>query len=70
MFRERVGNVTWQELERARQNSRETPLYILTLFPDAPPDPKKLRDLQAAGDWLKLLERQKELTVDWTSTDS
>ncbi len=70
VFRERVGNVTWQELERARQNSRETPLYILTLFPDAPPDPKKLRDLQAAGDWLKLLERQKELTVDWTSTDS
>ena len=74
IFKERVGKVTWQELEQVRERSREQHLHILALFPEEKPYqgkfPNAQAKLQASRDWTALLERQEELTSDWTSTDS
>ena len=74
VFRERVGTVTWEELDKARKSSRERKLHILALFPDDNPRqgkfPNAQAKLQSSRDWTALLERQEELTSDWTSTDS
>ena len=37
VFRERIGSVTWEELELARQRSLENNLHILAFFPDDVP---------------------------------
>ena len=74
VFRERVGKVTWEELEKARKGSIEKNLHILALFPEtSPPQDKSLHHqakLQASRDWTALLERQEELTKEWTNPDS
>jgi len=74
VFRERVGEVTWQELEKARKGSIKKNLHILALFPEtSPPQDKSLHHLaklQASRDWTTLLERQGELTMEWTNPDS
>ncbi len=74
VFRERVGKVTWEELEKARERSIEKSLHILALFPETSPlqakFPNALAKLQAARDWTTLLERQGELTIEWTNPDA
>jgi hypothetical protein len=74
VFKERVGKVTWEELDKARKSSRERKLHILALFPDDNPRqgkfPNAQAKLQSSRDWTALLERQEELTNDWTSTNS
>ncbi len=74
VFRERVGKVTWQELEKARKGSREKSLHILAFFPETSPlqarYPNALAKLQAARDWATLLERQGELTTEWINPDA
>ena len=74
IFKERVGKVTWEELDKARKSSRERKLHILVLFPDDNPRQGKFLNaqakLQAARDWTALLEHQEKLTSEWTSTDS
>jgi hypothetical protein len=37
VFRDRVGKVTWEELEKARRQSREKSLHILAFFPETSP---------------------------------
>jgi formylglycine-generating enzyme required for sulfatase activity/energy-coupling factor transporter ATP-binding protein EcfA2 len=73
VFRERVGKVTWQELEKARKGSMKS-LHILAFFPEnSPPQDKSLQHqakLQSARDWATLLERQGELTMEWTNPDA
>jgi hypothetical protein len=74
VFRERVGTVTWQELEKARKGNREINHYILAFFPETSPFqakyPNAQAKLQVARDWTTLLERQEELTKDWTNLES
>jgi len=69
VFKERVGKVTWQELEQVRERSREQRLHILAFFPDVQPQQEKFPNhqakQQAARDWVTLLDRQEELTKDW-----
>jgi formylglycine-generating enzyme required for sulfatase activity len=73
IFKERVGKVTWQELEQVRERSREQRLHILAFFPEEKPYqgkfPNTQAKLQASRDWTTLLERQESLTVDWTNPD-
>ena len=74
IFKERVGKVTWQELEQVRERSREQRLHILAFFPEEKPYqgkfPNAQAKLQASRDWVALLEHQERLTSDWTTTDS
>jgi formylglycine-generating enzyme required for sulfatase activity/energy-coupling factor transporter ATP-binding protein EcfA2 len=74
VFRERVGKVTWQELERVRKRRSETKPHVCTFFPEFPPVQGKFPDphakLKASRDWTDLLERQIELTGDWSGADS
>ncbi len=73
VFRERVGKITWEELEKARKWSREKSLQILAFFPETSPVQNKFPNahakLQAARDWTTLLERQGELTTEWINLD-
>ncbi|MFZ4526149.1 MAG: signal transduction protein, partial [Chlorobium sp.] len=74
VFRERVGKVTWEELEKARKGSQAVQPHVFAVFPEAAPTqaknlaPQKKR--QAAQDWLNLLDHQDALTADWTNPDS
>ncbi len=74
VFRERVGEVTWQELEKARKGSIKKNLHILALFPETFPlqakYPNSQAKLQASRNWTKLLEHQEELTKEWTNPNS
>ena len=74
VFKDRVGTVTWQELEEVRERSRCERLHILSFFPEKMPDHGKFltvqAQLQAYRDWTALLERQEKLTSDWTGADS
>ncbi|MFZ4526665.1 MAG: NACHT domain-containing protein, partial [Chlorobium sp.] len=73
VFKERVGKETWQKLEKVRERSREQYVQILAFFPESHPlqgtFPNAQAKLQAARDWMTLLERQESLTVDWTNSD-
>ena len=74
IFKERVGKVTWQELEKVRKRSREQRVHILAFFPESDPYQGKFPNFQAkrqaAVEWATLLKRQEELTKDWTNLDS
>ena len=71
IFKERVGNVTWQELEQVRERSRTQRLHILAFFPEDNPRhgnfPNHQAKREAARDWDTLLGRQEELTKDWNN---
>ena len=71
VFKDRVGKVTWEELEKARKSSLKRKVHILALFPEANPRQGKFPDaqakLQASRDWTALVERQIELTTEWTN---
>ncbi|MFZ4526702.1 MAG: NACHT domain-containing protein, partial [Chlorobium sp.] len=71
IFRERVGKVTWQELEKARERSTTQSLHILAFFPESDLHqgkfPNDQAELQASRDRTTLLERKVELTTFWTN---
>ena len=74
VFRDRVGKVTWQELEKARKGSSSSQPHVFAVFPEAASTQEKslhhIAKLQAARDWAVLLERQGELTIEWTNPDA
>ena len=70
VFRERIGQVTWQELERSRQRSRSDKLRILVLFPEVCPETIDLMNEDAVRGWAELLKRRRELTAQWTTEES
>ncbi len=70
VFKERVGNVTWEELEKAKKRSKENLVHILAFFPDHPPKSVDFRKRRDAEAWLTLLKHKEDLTVDWTQPDS
>jgi len=65
VFKERVGRVTWQELDRCRE--RRIP--VLAIFPEEPPI-DRLHDPAGAQAWADLLKKHVELTSDWSDSDS
>ena len=70
VFRERVGRVTREELDRVRGKRKEDRIRILAFFPKQPFEPEKLADDVYAEDWAKLMKYKKELTSDWNEPDS
>ena len=74
VFRERVGKVTWQELEKARELSRKQNVHVFAFFPESDPHQGKFPNLeakcQAADNWAALTKCQKELTTSWTNPDA
>ena len=74
IFRDRVGTVTWQELEQVRKRSKEQRVHILAFFPDENPHQGRFPDFQAkrqaADNWAALLKCQEELTTYWTNPDA
>ncbi len=70
VFKERVGAVTWEELENARQRSKNNRVNILAFFPSNPPESSKLNDEKGSQDWANLRKLQRTLTIDWPEDDS
>jgi Domain of unknown function (DUF4062)/Putative ATP-dependent DNA helicase recG C-terminal len=69
LFKERVGRVTWSELERCRD--RKAPaIAVLAFFPDHSPDGNRMTDPTSVAAWLELLEKKRTLTTDWTASRS
>jgi len=68
VFKERVGVVSWAELEKVRKCCRANGIHILIFFPTNPPE--NLKTYQAASDWAMLLKRQDDLTMIMKEDDS
>ncbi len=66
VFKERVGKVTWDELQKVRERSRNQRLYILAFFPAYMPPTINTRNKEAIDNWSQLLKCSDELTQDWT----
>ncbi len=67
VFKDRIGDVTWDELKRFR--NKQPPSPTLTLFPDRPPL-ENIHNLAAAKAWTGLLEKREELTHGWQDPDN
>jgi hypothetical protein len=63
VFKDRVGEVTWLELQQCRKRK----IHIIALFPKQPSDQALWSDLEYMENWTNLLKRKKELTQDWTN---
>ena len=70
VFKERVGTVTSEEIENARELSKNTRINILAFFPAYHPESSKLNNKIGARDWANLQELQDKLTKDWSVEDS
>lgn len=68
VFKERIGEVTWAELERLR--NRVPSVAVLPFFPATPPDGMRLMDQEVVASWAELLRKKKELTADWNAPES
>jgi len=69
LFKERIGAVTWSELERCR-NRKDPAISVEAFFSENPPDIGKMKDTTAVAAWLDLLEKKRALTADWTAPGS
>lgn len=69
VFKERIGTVTWSELERAR--SRVAPaIPVIAVFPANPPDGSRLNELAGAQGWAELMHKRESLVADWNEAES
>jgi predicted kinase len=67
VFRQRIGSVTWQELEQFRKQPNAKPAIVV--FCDDPID-EGLHDIDVIKEWLDLLEKKRDLTRGWTDPAS
>lgn len=65
VFRQRPGEVTFEELERFRQ--RADPAFVIALFPESPSG--SLVDPNVIGEWLELNKRRASLSKDWAERE-
>jgi predicted HTH transcriptional regulator/tetratricopeptide (TPR) repeat protein len=67
IFKNKVGNVTWEELDRYRNNSntRNANTRIIALFPEEPPPADIICTPDGAQNWANLKKREIELTENW-----
>jgi len=70
VFKERVGSVTSEEIENARELSKYTRINILAFFPAYHPESSKINNKIGARDWANLKELYDKLTEDWSAEDS
>lgn len=70
VFKERVGVVTWMELEEFRTRAAVDRVHVIPLFPVNPPPAERFVDVAFAKGWAELLEKRDELSRDWTAEQS
>lgn len=69
IFKTRIGAETWRELRAFRDRVDDT-YPVIVLFPANAPSAEQMLDVNTVSNWLDLLNKQKELTSDWTQTGS
>jgi hypothetical protein len=67
IFKERVGSVTWEELNECR-NQYSIPL--LAAFAGTPPSTDRMLDIETVTNWSDLLTKKCSLSSDWIDTES
>lgn len=66
IFKERIGKVTWEELQYCKENQVRT----IAIFPASPPYPERLNEEIYVDQWMDLIKKKKSLTEDWSSENS
>ena len=66
VFKERIGPVTWSELELSRNSNKR----VIAAFPNDPPGSDRMKEPQVVRDWHELLVKKQTLTSDWTDVES
>lgn len=64
VFNERVGRVSWEELELAR--TRIPPIPVLPFFPSKPPPDERMNKAEIAQSWFDLCVKRDSLAANWT----
>ncbi len=64
VFNERVGKVSWEELELAR--TRTPPIPVLPFFPSKPPPDERMNKAEVAQSWFDLCIKRDSLAASWT----
>ncbi|NTU52562.1 MAG: signal transduction protein, partial [Chlorobiaceae bacterium] len=68
VLKERIGAVTWDELETMRERSKTEHLQLLAFFPEEPPKSLKLgTSKKDASQWLEVLTKRDELSGNWVN---
>jgi uncharacterized protein YjbI with pentapeptide repeats len=70
VFKNRVGRITWKELESCRNRNGDKRIPVVALFPRNVPHPDHMNSVEAVEDWGELLKKKKELTEDWDADGS
>jgi hypothetical protein len=70
VFRERIGAVTWEELNNCRNRPKEKRIPTFALFPSDPPAGERLCELEVARACAELLAGRHELIEDWDKEES
>jgi hypothetical protein len=68
IFTDRVGKVTWEELNLIR--SRTPAIPILPFFPAKPPADARMMEEGVAELWAELLKKRGELAKDWSDPET
>jgi tetratricopeptide (TPR) repeat protein len=69
VFKQRVGKVTWTELEYSRKRSSPT-IPVAAFFPANPPESKLMSEVAVAKAWTTLLNKRRSLAKDWPKRGS
>jgi hypothetical protein len=67
VFKERIGPVTWEELNECR-NQYSIPLIVA--FPDVPSNLERMSNIDTVTNWHDLLTKKRSLSSDWVDTQS
>jgi class 3 adenylate cyclase len=70
VFKERVGLVTWRELEECRSRDAQKRIPVIALFPQDPPQATRMNSVEVVDAWSNLLKKKRELTEDWSEENS
>jgi len=69
IFKNRVGKVTWEELEELRNNDQKE-IPIIASFPATPSSDFDFNEIEVIEGWEDLLKKKSSLTQDWTGEES
>lgn len=67
VFKERIGEVTWKELDECR---RRRTIPMIAVFAAQPLAATRMHDIDTVDKWKDLLLKKRSLTSDWTAPDS
>jgi hypothetical protein len=70
VFKQRIGKVTWEELEQVRDREPGKRIPTIALFSQTPPNENLMTSPDVVASWLDLLNKKVELTRDWDEASS